>query len=73
MITCKFNRLWWWLSNDIKHTNDGGDSACDMNGNVKLMLDDKVVWHEFCWSSVDKHNVDKAQQRHKKHASSLAS
>ena len=47
-ITCEFNWLWWWLSNGISHTNGGGGSACDMNGNVKLMFDDRVAWHEFC-------------------------
>ena len=48
-------------------------SACDMNGNVKLMFDDRVAWQNFCQSSVDKQNVDKAWQRQKKRASSLTS
>ena len=34
-----------------------------MNGNVKLILDNHVVWHEFCQSSVDKQNVVKARQK----------
>ena len=48
-------------------------SACDINGNVKLMFDDRVAWQNFCQSSVDKQNVDKAWQRQKKRASSLTS
>ena len=48
-------------------------SACDMNGNVKLMFDDRVAWQNFCQSSVNKQNVDKAWQRQKKRASSLTS
>ena len=47
-------------------------SACDMNRNVKLMFDDRVAWQNFCQSSVDKQNVDKAWQRQKR-ASSLTS
>ena len=30
-----------------------------MNGNMKLMFDDRVAWQNFCQSSVDKQNVDK--------------
>ena len=45
--------------------------ACDMNGIVKLLFDDRVAWQNFC--SVDKQNVDKAWQRQKKRASSLTS
>ena len=60
-ITCEFNWLWWWLSNGSNHANGGGGSACDMNGNVKLMFDDKVAWHEFSQSSAEKQEVDKAR------------
>ena len=70
-ITCEFNWLWWWLSNDSNHTNGGGGSACDMNGNVKLMFD--VAWHEFCQGSAEKQEVDKERQRQKQRASSLTS
>ena len=72
-ITCEFNWLWWWLSNGSNHTNGGGGSACDMNGNVKLMFDDRVAWHEFCQGSAAKQEVDKAWQRQKQRASSLTS
>ena len=47
VITCEFQRLWWWLNNGSNHTNGGSGSACDMNGNVKLMFDDTVAWQNF--------------------------
>ena len=47
MITCELNQLWWWLSNASNHRNGGGGSACGMTGNVKLVLDDRLAWHEF--------------------------
>ena len=47
MFTCEFKWLWWWLSNGSNHTNGGGGSACGMNGNAKLMFDDRVAWQNF--------------------------
>ena len=72
-ITCEFNQSWWWISSDSNHTNGGGGWAYDMNGNAELMLDNRVAWHEFCWSPVDKQKVDKARQWQKKPVLSLAS
>ena len=67
MITCELNQLWWWLSNDSNHRNGGGGSACGMTNNIKLVLDNRLAWHEFlsCTSTMwTRHDNDRRSVLH---------